>query len=131
MSRGLDATAFPVTPVGPPSWEVLVKLIHNLDQEHFPGYPVVISLGRMKGGTCSHTGLQGVRSLAAEGKAQSSAVALGPAWNLQAHQQPLINDPLHEAMYTDLGPGLQNTPEPLDIGCSCPECLESGGSGGH
>lgn len=114
-----------------PVGKSLVKLIHDLDQEHFPGYPVVVSLGRMEGGTCSHTGLHAVRSLAAEGKAQSGAVALGPAWNLQAHQQPLINDPLHEATYADLGPGLQDTPEPFDTGCSCPECVGSGGSGGH
>ena len=33
-----------------------------------------------------------------EGSAHSCAAALGPAWNLQTHQELLLNNPLNEAV---------------------------------
>lgn len=53
--RGRGCHSLPCPPPPPPrapfpNGKSLVKLIQNLNQEHFPDYPMELSLGRMVGG---------------------------------------------------------------------------------
>lgn len=92
-----------------------VKLTRNLDQENLPGYPVVTSQGGTEGGQLPSWGhvwshsptrceVRGCTTLGeadvwtAEGNAHGCAAVVGPAWNLQSHQELLINNQLDKAV---------------------------------